>query len=51
MTEVRLYLLGTPRIEYQGSPIRIERRKALAMAAYLALAQQPQSRAVVADLL
>lgn len=51
MTGLRLYLLGTPRIEYQGSPVRIARRKALALAAYLALAQQPQSRGVVAELL
>ncbi|MBI5668875.1 MAG: hypothetical protein HZC41_12785 [Chloroflexi bacterium] len=51
MSDLRLYLFGTPRIEYQGRPVRIERRKALALAAYLALAEQPQSRDVVAGLL
>lgn len=51
MTEVRLYLLSTPRIEYQGTPVRIERHKALALAAYLAVGQQPQSRNTIAGLL
>jgi DNA-binding SARP family transcriptional activator len=51
MSEVRLYLFGTPGIEYQGTPVKIERRKALALAAYLALNDQPQSRDSVAGLL
>jgi DNA-binding SARP family transcriptional activator len=51
MTDLRLFLFGTPRLEYQGKPVKIERRKALALAAYLALAQQPQSRDVIASLL
>jgi DNA-binding SARP family transcriptional activator len=51
MTEVRLYLFGAPRIEYQSQAVKIERRKALALAAYLALAEQRQSRDVVAGLL
>lgn len=51
MSDVRLYLLGTPRIEYQGKPIKLERRKALALVAYLALAEQTQSRDLVASLL
>lgn len=51
MSDLRLYLFGTPRIEFQGTSIKIARRKALAMAAYLALAEQPQSRDVVANLL
>lgn len=51
MDEVRLYLFGTPRIDYQNQTIKIARRKALALAAYLALSQQPQSRDVVAALL
>ncbi len=51
MSEVRLYLFGAPRIEYEGKPVRVERRKALALAAYLALAQQPPTRDIVADLL
>ena len=51
MDELQLCLFGIPRIEYQGRPIRIERRKAIALAAYLALAGKRHSRDVVADLL
>ena len=51
MNELRLYLLGLPRIEVQGQPVKIERRKALALAAYLALAEHRQSRDTIADLL
>ena len=51
MSEVRLYLFGTPRIEYQGTPVKIERRKAFALVAYLALTGQPQSRDAVAAML
>lgn len=51
MPELRLYLFGTPRLELSGKPIRIERRKALALAAYLALSRQAQSRDVLATLL
>lgn len=51
MDDLRLCLLGLPRIEYQGHPVKLERRKAMALAAYLALARQRQSRDVVADLL
>lgn len=51
MGEVRLYLLGTPRIEYQGIPVRIERHKAFALAAYLAVEPQAQSRSLIASLL
>ncbi len=51
MNEVRLYLFGLPQVEYDGRPVKFARRKALALAAYLALAEQRQSRDVVADLL
>lgn len=51
MDEVRLFLFGMPRLEYQGQPIKLERRKAMALAAYLALAGRRQSRDVIADLL
>ena len=51
MADVRLYLFGTPRLEYQGNLIKIERRKALALVAYLALAEGSQSRDVLAALL
>lgn len=50
MPEVQLYLFGTPRLVFDGSVVKIQRRKALALAAYLALAEHPQNRAVVAAL-
>jgi DNA-binding SARP family transcriptional activator len=51
MNELRIYLLGMPRIDYQGRTVKIARRKAMALAAYLALADHRQSRDVAADLL
>lgn len=51
MADLKLYLFGTPRIEYQGQVINVDRRKALALAAYLALAEQPQSRDSMATML
>jgi DNA-binding SARP family transcriptional activator len=51
VTDLRLYLLGLPRIEFQGQPVKLERRKGLALAAYLILSDQPQSRDRVATLL
>ncbi len=51
MTELKLFLFGTPRLEYRDQAIPVNRRKALALAAYLALAEQPQSRDAVAALL
>jgi DNA-binding SARP family transcriptional activator len=51
MSELRLYLFGSPRIEHQGQVIEVERRKALALAAYLALAKRPVTRDALAALL
>ncbi len=51
MNNLRLYLFGTPRIEYLGATVKIERRKALALASWLALSKQRQSRAILASLL
>ena len=51
MAAINLYLFGLPRIVYQGRAIEVERRKALALVAYLALANLPQSRDVLATLL
>lgn len=51
MADVRLFLFGTPRIEYRSHPVKVERRKALALAAYLALAEGSQSRDVLATFL
>ncbi|MCC6612863.1 MAG: hypothetical protein IT320_05245 [Anaerolineae bacterium] len=50
MSELRIYLFGTPRIEFGSRAIKIERRKALALAAYMALSEQPQSRDALAAL-
>jgi DNA-binding SARP family transcriptional activator len=51
MVAVNLYLFGLPRIVYQGKAIEVERRKALALLSYLALAELPQSRDTLATLL
>ena len=51
MSDLRLFLFGMPRLEYQGNLIMLERRKALALVAYLALMEGQQSREVVAMLL
>jgi DNA-binding SARP family transcriptional activator len=48
---MRLCLFGPPRIEYRGQLVKIERRKSLALAAYLACAEHRQSRERLADLL
>ena len=39
-TRLALYLLGPPRIECDGAPIKLDRRKAIALLAYLAVAGQ-----------
>ena len=51
MSRLRLYLFGVPRLERDGEPIAISRRKGLAMLAYIALRGQPQSREALATLL
>jgi DNA-binding SARP family transcriptional activator len=51
MDDLRLFLFGAPRIEYQEKAVEVERRKALALAAYLALAERPQSRDTLVALL
>ena len=50
MAELRLYLLGNPRLERNGQPVAITRRKALALLAYLAATRQPHSRDELATL-
>lgn len=47
---IRILLLGSPRIEQDGAALNLERRKALALLAYLALAEQPQARESLAAL-
>jgi DNA-binding SARP family transcriptional activator len=51
MAELQLYLLGAPRVEVDGQPRPVERRKALALLAYLTLTPGPQRRDSLAALL
>lgn len=51
MTRIALYLLGPPRIERQGQPVPLDTRKAVALAAYLALEGQAKRRETLQALL
>jgi DNA-binding SARP family transcriptional activator len=51
MSSMKLLLLGPPRLERENVPVVLERRKALALLAYLAVTNQPQSREALATLL
>ncbi|MEZ4660946.1 MAG: BTAD domain-containing putative transcriptional regulator [Caldilineaceae bacterium] len=51
MTTLHLYLFGPPRVELDGVTIHVERRKVLALLAYLAVSPQRHSRDVLATLL
>lgn len=51
MSRLALYLLGPPRLERDGQPIEITRRKAVALLAYLAVTGQRYSRDSLAALL
>ncbi len=51
MPEIRVHLFGYPRVECDGAPIAVPRRKALALLAYLAVTQSHHSRDVLASLL
>ncbi|MBV7339245.1 hypothetical protein KFU94_65725 [Chloroflexi bacterium TSY] len=44
MNRLKLYLLGPPRLERNGSPLELSRRKAVALWSYLAIERQRQSR-------
>jgi len=50
MPELKLFLFGPPRVELDGTPVDIQRRKALAMLIYLAISGQPHSRDALATL-
>jgi DNA-binding SARP family transcriptional activator len=50
MDKLRIFLFGMPRLEIKGKPVKIKRRKGLALAAYLALAEQRQTRETLASL-
>jgi diguanylate cyclase (GGDEF)-like protein len=51
MSRLSLYLLGPPRIERDGKPVQIRRRKAIALLAYLAVTGRAHSRDALATLL
>ena len=51
MSRLRLYLLGPPRLELDGEPLHLPRRKALALLAYLAVTGRAHSRDSLATLL
>jgi predicted ATPase/DNA-binding SARP family transcriptional activator len=48
---LRLFLLGTPRIEHDGQTVPLRRTKALALLTYLALTRQAQDRTALLALL
>lgn len=50
MSEPRLLLLGPPRLEQDGKPLKVGRRKALALLAYLAVTRQVHQRETLATL-
>jgi predicted ATPase/DNA-binding SARP family transcriptional activator len=50
MSRLALYLLGHPRIELDGSPLQVGRRKATALLAYLVVTGQGHSRDALATL-
>jgi predicted ATPase/DNA-binding SARP family transcriptional activator/Tfp pilus assembly protein PilF len=50
MGELKLYLFGSPRVELDKAPLDIQRRKALALLAYLAVTGQAHSRDALATL-
>jgi DNA-binding SARP family transcriptional activator/tetratricopeptide (TPR) repeat protein len=51
MAELRVALLGPPRVERDGAPIEVDTRKAIALLAYLALHPERHGRDAVAGLL
>ncbi|MCG3207711.1 MAG: hypothetical protein FOGNACKC_01311 [Anaerolineae bacterium] len=51
MFRLKLYFLGTPRLELDGETVSLSHHKALALLAYLAVTRQRHSRQVLAALL
>ncbi len=51
MSDLRLFLFGTPRLECDGAWVKLTRRKVTALLAYLAVTGQSHSREAVATLL
>jgi predicted ATPase/DNA-binding SARP family transcriptional activator len=50
VSSLALYVLGPPRVELDGAPVAIDRRKALALLVYLAVTRQDHSRDSLATL-
>lgn len=50
MSALKLTLFGLPRLEREGQPVEVSRRKALAMLTYLAATGQTHSRDTLATL-
>ena len=50
MSRLALFLLGPPRIERDGEPVEIRRRKAVALLVYLAVTGRSHSRDTLATL-
>ena len=50
MPDLKLFLLGSPRVECAGEPVAIELRKALALLVYLSLTERSHSRDTLATL-
>ncbi len=51
MSEVRLFLFGSPHFEVDGQPVKLELRKALALLAYLAIQKEVLQRETIINLL
>lgn len=51
MTQLKLMLLGSPRMERDGQTVEVDTRKAIALMAYLAVTAQSHSRDALATLL
>lgn len=51
MSQLKLFFLGPPRIERDGSPVKVDTRKAIALLAYITVTNQPHSRDTLAALL
>ena len=51
MSQLKLFLLGAPRVERDGTPIEVDTRKAIALLAYLAVTRRAHSRDALAALL
>ena len=50
MSRLSLFLLGPPRLQLDGDPVQIGRRKAVALLVYLALTRRRHSRDALATL-